>query len=68
MSISLVKRSLRYIKLPNNEPAITNNMFDFSRICGLPNIIGAIDGTHDGIKSKSFEENVIVNRKKLLFN
>lgn len=38
-------------------------MFDFSRICGLPNIIGPIDGTYDVIKSKSFEENVIVNRK-----
>lgn len=63
VSISLVKRSPSYIKLPNNETAITNSMFDFSRICGFPNVIGAIDGTHVGIKSPSFEENVFVNRK-----
>ncbi|XP_062588934.1 putative nuclease HARBI1 [Saccostrea cucullata] len=33
------------------------------RICGFPNVIGAIDGTHVGIKSPSFEEHVFVNRK-----
>lgn len=55
--ISLVKRSPRYIKLPKNETAITNAMFDFLRICGFPY------GTHVGIKSPSFEENVFVNSK-----
>ncbi|XP_062620963.1 putative nuclease HARBI1 [Saccostrea cucullata] len=49
--------------MPTDDTAITNTMFNFSRISGFPNVIGAIDGTHIGIKSPSFEENVFVNRK-----
>ncbi|XP_061190020.1 putative nuclease HARBI1 [Saccostrea echinata] len=60
---SLVKISPRYIKMPTDETAITNTMFQFSRISGFPNVIGAIDGTHVGIKSPSFRENVSMNRK-----
>lgn len=40
------KKSSKYIKLSNNETAITNTMFDFSRICRFPNVIGAADVTH----------------------
>lgn len=39
------------MKLSNNETAITNTMFDFSRICRFPNVIGAADVTHVGNKS-----------------
>lgn len=61
--ISLVERSPSYIKVPNNETAITNTMFNFSRICGFTNVIGLIYGTRVGIKSLSIEENVFLNRK-----
>lgn len=38
-------------------------MFDFSRICRFPNVIGATDETHVGNKSPSFKENVVINMK-----
>lgn len=45
------EKSSKYMKLSNNETAITNTMFDFSRICRFPNVIGAADVTHVGNKS-----------------
>ncbi|CAC5385229.1 HARBI1 [Mytilus coruscus] len=57
---SLCNKRDEFIKWPRN---VDETRGDFYRLSGLPNILGAIDGTHVRIQAPSEDEPSFVNRK-----
>jgi hypothetical protein len=60
---ALVIVSANYVRFPRDDRSINNTMLGFSRLSNLPNVIGAIDGTHIPIKAPKDDEHLFVNRK-----
>ena len=53
----------RFINFPVTRERADRNKQDFHDIANLPNIVGAIDGTHIRIVAPKEQEEVYVNRK-----
>lgn len=54
--------SPRFIKWPKDQDALIV-MERFQQLCGFPNVIGAIDGTHIRIRAPVEDANSYINRK-----
>lgn len=52
----------QFITWPRDQVAV-NVMERFERLCGFPNVIGAIDGTHIKIRAPSEDADSYINRK-----
>ena len=54
----------KYIVLPTNEKDIEEMVSNFYNSHGFPQCIGAVDGTHVGVKRPSLNANDFINRKR----
>ena len=53
----------RYIRLPTSEEEVIDKVENFHSRYGIPQCIGAIDGTHTDIKAPSLSPTDYINRK-----
>jgi hypothetical protein len=58
----------QFIKMPTDQAELHTIVQGFYDIANFPNIVGAIDGTHDRIKFPSTDEHLYVNLKNYPFS
>ena len=63
VSGAIARKSQHFISMPTNRQELLNISAQFGQISNLPNVLGAVDGTHIAIKAPVDEEHVYVNRK-----
>jgi len=60
---TLCRRAGDYIRFPTTPSVVNTVKQSFHALAGVPNVIGAIDGTHIAIKAPKDHEEAYVNRK-----
>ena len=60
----IIYLGLKYIKLPQTEEEVNSNFYKYH---GLPQCIGAVDGTYIDIKSPNSNPTDYINRKNCSF-
>ncbi|MCL4154174.1 UNVERIFIED_CONTAM: hypothetical protein GTU68_060049 [Idotea baltica] len=63
VSEALCREIRRFIKFPNSPQQLRNVAHSFYLLRRIPNVCGAIDGSHIAIKRPTVNEHVYVNRK-----
>lgn len=59
---AIYNRANIFIKWPSNEQ-IEESKRAFQNVCGFPNVLGAIDGTHISITAPKDHPEAYINRK-----
>lgn len=60
---ALLECTADYIYMPTSQQQLNKNKLDFYEVAELPNVVGAVDGTHIPIIAPKNIEHLFVNRK-----
>ena len=63
VSGAIARKCHQFISMPTSRQDLLNISAQFLPASTLPNVFGAVDGTHIGVKAPSDEEHIYVNRK-----
>ena len=63
VSGAIARKCQEFISMPTSRQDLAHVSAQFRQLSVLPNVFGAVDGTHIPVKAPAEEENVYVNRK-----